>query len=146
MPVTQVEAGGFSGASVARTTDQAVGGGGSAVVTWETDSLNGCFDIGDYWSGGAPTRLTVPVTGKYLVSYAIARTTAGELAVTIRANNDSAQSYGVSYVTGFGFNLSGSSVIHLAGAGFIEIVAFSTTAYTLDGTSNNRTRTQIAKL
>ena len=54
----------FSGAKARKTSNQTgITTGVYIDISW--DSVG--FDTDSYWSGGNPTRLTAPVTGKYLI-------------------------------------------------------------------------------
>lgn len=51
------------GARIKRATDQALAAGTATVVSFSSAE----WDSSAFWSAGSPTRLTVPVTGTYLV-------------------------------------------------------------------------------
>lgn len=54
----------FRGARVARTSTSFNPAGSPTAITWSSAE----FDVGGpFWAGGNPTRLTVPVAGKYVV-------------------------------------------------------------------------------
>lgn len=75
--------GAYSGAKVVRTTDQNVNdGAATTIVTWSSASR----DTDSYWSGGSPTRLTIPSTGMYRIEAQVNLSSAIWWIATIRLN------------------------------------------------------------
>jgi hypothetical protein len=76
----------FSGALVARATQQSISNTTFTAISFETEFV----DSGTYWSSGSPTRLTVPTTGKYQYNFqASISGTTGRLIVEARKNGTS---------------------------------------------------------
>lgn len=52
------------GSRVYRSTSQTLTTGAPAAISFDTER----YDLGGFWVVGSPTRLTVPVTGRYLIT------------------------------------------------------------------------------
>lgn len=61
--VINLRRGKFSGVRVSNSADQAITSGVDTILTFDTER----HDTDDYWNVANPTRLTVPITGFYLV-------------------------------------------------------------------------------
>jgi hypothetical protein len=132
----------FSGASVTRNADKSITGGADTAVDFDTEE----FDTGSYHDISTNnTRLTVPASGKYEVTYSVSRSGAGELAAYIRKNGSGSSRFGVNYFSGSLINAVGTATLDLAAGDYVELVVFATGSFTLDCTSNNKTRFQIRR-
>lgn len=113
---------GFKGASVYDTTGVLSGG----KCSWTTER----FDVGGCWSSGAPTRMTAPVTGYYLVT------------ATVHLNGGTTEDISI-YIngveSGYVAGGDGNSILHVSGVvslsagGYVEI---GTTAADVNGNHN----------
>ncbi|MEP9389668.1 hypothetical protein [Mesorhizobium sp. KR9-304] len=76
----------FSGALVKRTTNQLISST-TAIMTWEAEQ----YDVGGWWSGGSPTRLTVPsgVTKVRLTANIRPGSTSGKIFIRTLKNGSS---------------------------------------------------------
>lgn len=77
--------GAFNGARIKKGTNQTIGGPGSAVLLWASTD----YDTDSWWSGGDPTKLTVPSGVNYVVvrfSFEIGGTATGVQTAVILKN------------------------------------------------------------
>lgn len=129
----------FSGASVRLSVDQGISAGGEN-IEWDAED----YDTDGYWSAGDPTKFTVPEDGKYLISVAALRTTAGDLAIYITKNGGS-ERWGMVYDTNNVSSLTTSAVLDLAEGDYVQVFAYINAGGTLDNL-NDVTRAQITRM
>jgi hypothetical protein len=130
MPYGSGGGGGFTSARVFRSTNQTgiTSGDTYPAVSFDEDSGDGAFDEGGYWSGGAPTRLTIPDNGTYMFGGNVVwdGNTTGRRDTKIRLNGDNSAllaSVGQS-VVGANTVQNLSSIKQFAAGDYIELIVF----------------------
>jgi hypothetical protein len=126
----------FSGARLTHSTTQSITTSGTAqALTFDTED----YDTDAYHAGGAPTRLTAPVTGKYHVfgAYAAVASATGFRRVTIRANGSTSLQHSDATNNGAGSSVvvSVSTDCVLAAGEYVELLATQTSGGPLNAST-----------
>ena len=114
----------FSGASVYKNTNQSIATATAVVATWQVED----FDVDNYWSSGAATRLTIPTgkSGKFVISGRLTYTAnaTGMRAISLQKNGSSLGGPNVQAVTesGIGVGVTASWIDDAVAGDYYELV------------------------
>lgn len=122
--------------------NQSIPNNTDTAITWTDEA----FQVGTIWSAANPTRLTAPVTGKYLVMVNVEwRSNSANLrSVNITRSAGGAGQYDLKSqgASGSKSNISAQLVVSLTAAQFLTIRVFQSSggALTVHGGTQDRTR------
>jgi hypothetical protein len=123
-----------SGATLSKTSNQSLTNNTVTAIIFDTEDS----DTDNYHSGVNPSRLTVPSTGRYLITFNITydANATGNRFGCICVNGASTQRYGASLIPNAGAvnssHISGSATIPLTAGDYVEVFGFQTSGGALN--------------
>ena len=114
----------FSGASVYKNTSQSIATATAVTATWQVEA----FDVDNYWSSGAATRLTIPTgkSGKFVISGRLTYTAnaTGMRGISLNKNGSGYGGPNVQTVSesGIGVGITASWIVDAVATDYFELV------------------------